>query len=67
MTKTGLELARDQVQKRFDETKVLLNETLEEVSYEELEELKELCGFADGLEYALIVLDTFIELEGGAK
>lgn len=67
MKKTGLKLARDQVQKRFDEAKTLLNKTLEEVSYEELEELKELCGFADGLEYALVVLDTFIELEGGAK
>lgn len=64
MTKTGLELAREQVQKRFDEAKELLNKKLEEVSYEEL---KEACWFADGLEYALIVLDTFIELEGGAK
>lgn len=60
----GLLKARDQVQRRFDEAKALLNKTLEEVSYEEL---KEACGFADGLEYALIVLDTIIELEGGKK
>lgn len=64
MKKTGLELARDQVQKRFDKTKVILNETLEEVSYEEL---KELCGFADGLEYALVVLDAHIEWEAIKK
>lgn len=56
----GLLKARDQVQKRFDEAKALLNKTLEEVSYEEL---KEACGFADGLEYALVVLDAHIEWE----
>lgn len=64
MKKTGLELARDQVQKRFDEAKALLNKTLEEASYEEL---KEACGFADGLEYALVVLDAHIEWESHKK
>ena len=62
--KTGLELARDQVQKRFNEAKTKLNKTFEEVSYEEL---KELCGFADGLEYALVVLDAHIEWEAIKK
>ena len=64
MKKTGLELARDQVQRRFDEAKDLLDKTLEEVSYEEL---KEACGFADGLEYALVVLDAHIEWEAIKK
>lgn len=60
MTKIGLVAARDQIKKHFDETKAFLDKTLEEVSYEEL---KEAGGIADGLEFALVILNAHIEWE----
>jgi len=64
MKNFGLSAARNQIKWRLDEAEKQLEEKLEVLPHELTEETY---GFADGLKYALIVLDTIIELEGGAK